>query len=65
MYRKSDQHKPLWEMLQQGKKDGYHAELAYVLSQCSYSYGWNVKFKRGSKTICMGDPREDLLSCCL
>ena len=51
-------HNPLWEKFHQDMKDGYHAEPVYAFSRCSYSYGWNVKFKRGSKTICTVYPRE-------
>lgn len=37
---------------------GYACEPVMEFSKCSWEYGWNMKFKKGSKTLCTLYPRE-------
>lgn len=42
---------PLWPELRQYLKDAYGAEPRMDYSRCGLEPGWNVKFKKGSKSL--------------
>lgn len=44
---------PLLEKLADWMKETYQAEPSIEFSRCSMDRGWNVKFKRGSKSLCV------------
>ena len=42
---------PLWLELRQYLKDAYGAEPRTEYSRCGLEQGWNLKFKKGSKSL--------------
>lgn len=49
----------LFEDFYQYMKNTYNALPKFEFSKCSWEYGWNVKFKKGSKSLCTVYPREN------
>lgn len=50
---------PLWENFYNHMEEVYHIEPRFEFSKCSWEYGWNAKFKKGSKSLCTIYPREN------
>lgn len=48
----------LWEDFCQYMKNTYKVIPKFEFSKCSLEYGWNAKFKKGSKSLCTIYPRE-------
>ncbi len=48
----------LWEDFCQYMKNTYDVIPKFEFSKCSLEYGWNIKFKKGSKSLCTIYPRE-------
>lgn len=44
---------PLLEELANWMKETYQAEPSIEFSKCSLDKGWNIKFKKGSKSLCV------------
>ena len=49
----------LWNNFYLHITDVYHLKPLFEFSKCSYELGWNVKFKKGNKTICTIYPKKD------
>ena len=49
----------LWNKFCEFIKSNYNVNPRFEFSKCSLEYGWNVKFKKGSKTLCTVYPREN------
>lgn len=49
---------PLWEDFCAYMEREYQVEPAFSFSKCSMEYGWNAKFKKGSRALCTVYPRE-------
>ena len=59
-YEMSDQiHNELWNKFCEFIKSNYNANPRFEFSNCSLEYGWNIKFKKGSRTLCTVYPREN------
>ncbi|MCI9092528.1 MAG: DUF3788 domain-containing protein [Coprobacillus sp.] len=52
-------HNSLWQKFNHYMFESYQAKPVFEFSKCSFEYGWNVKFKKGSRTICTTYPREN------
>lgn len=50
---------PLWETFCDHMKETYRKDPCFEFSKCSWEYGWNAKFKKGSKSLCTVYPREN------
>lgn len=50
---------PLWDDFCTYMHQQYHAKPEFAFSKCSWEYGWNIKFKKGSKSLCIVYPREN------
>ena len=40
-------------------KNIYNVVPKFEFSKCSWEYGWNIKFRKGSKSLCTIYPREN------
>ena len=40
-------------------KSKYNIIPRFEFSKCNWEYGWNIKFKKGSKSLCTIYPREN------
>lgn len=49
---------PLFARLCAELRDAYRCRAAIEYSSCSWKKGWNVKFKKGGKTLCTVYPEE-------
>lgn len=49
----------LWNKFCEFIKNEYNVNPRFEFSKCSLEYGWNVKFKKGSKSLCTIYPREN------
>lgn len=49
----------LWQVFCQHMKEKYGVTPKFEFSKCSLEYGWNIKFKKGSKSLCTVYPREN------
>ena len=49
----------LWEDFCKYMKNKYNINPKFEFSKCSWEYGWNVKFKKASKSLCTIYPREN------
>ena len=49
----------LWDKFCKFIKNNYNVNSRFEFSKCSLEYGWNVKFKKGSRTLCTVYPREN------
>lgn len=38
--------------------ESYQVKPTFEFSKCSWEMGWNIKFKKGSKTLCTVYPKE-------
>ncbi|MDE6983919.1 MAG: DUF3788 domain-containing protein [Lachnospiraceae bacterium] len=50
---------PLWDAFCTYLSRQYNAKPTISFSKCSWEYGWNIKFKKGSKALCTVYPREN------
>ncbi len=49
----------LWDDFCKFMKCNYNVVPKFEFSKCSLEYGWNVKFKKGSRSLCTVYPREN------
>lgn len=49
----------LWENFCEFMRNTYNATIKFEFSKCNWEYGWNVKFEKGSKSLCTVYPREN------
>ena len=49
----------LWENFCEFMRNTYNATIKFEFSKCNWEYGWNVKFKKCSKSLCTVYPREN------
>ncbi len=49
----------LWNKFCEFIKSNYNVNPRFEFSKCSLEYGWNIKFKKGSRTLCTVYPREN------
>lgn len=49
----------LWVDFCEYMKNTYNVALKFEFSKCSWEYGWNIKCKKGSKSLCTVYPREN------
>lgn len=49
----------LWDKFKEYMRYKYGIRPVYEFSKCSMEYGWNIKFKKGSKSLCTIYPREN------
>lgn len=52
-------HSPLWTMLQTYVADLCHPSIGIEYSGCSLKAGWNIKFKKKGKNLCVIYPEEN------
>lgn len=52
-------HNNLWESFCAYMKATYNIVPKFEFSKCNWEYGWNIKFKKGSKSLCTVYPREN------
>ncbi len=52
-------HNPLWDSFCAYMAETYGALPAFTFSKCGMEYGWNAKFKKGSRALCTVYPREN------
>ena len=52
-------HNDLWQNFCNYMKDTYNIVPKFQFSKCSWEYGWNIKFKKGSKSLCTIYLREN------
>ncbi len=48
----------LWDDFCDYLKEKYHIHPLFTFSKCSMEYGWNIKFKKGSRAVCTVYPRQ-------
>lgn len=49
----------LWDDFCNYMKEKYNIDPKFEFSKCSFEYGWNIKFKKGSRSLCTVYPREN------
>lgn len=49
----------LYDEFIQYMEETHQTKVCFEFSKCSFEYGWNVKFKKGSKNLCTLYPREN------
>ena len=49
----------LWDDFCNYMKEKYNIDPKFEFSKCSFEYGLNIKFKKGSKSLCTVYPREN------
>lgn len=49
---------PLWEEMNEFLKNNYSVSPDYSYSRCSAQPGWNVKYKKGGKSLCTLYPMD-------
>lgn len=49
----------LWNKFCEFIKSTYNVNPRFEFSKCSLEYGWNIKFKKDSRTLCTVYPREN------
>lgn len=54
---------PLWSELTEFIENLYSVEPHIEHSVCSFAPGWNVKYKKGSKSICTLYPNKNYFTC--
>ncbi len=54
---------PLWEQLRDWVEDTYQTVPSVEYSRCSGAAGWNVKYKKGSRPLCVLYPRQGYFIC--
>lgn len=50
---------PLWDSFCRYMAETYGAEPMFTFSRCGMEYGWNAKFRKGSRALCTVYPREN------
>lgn len=55
-------HNTLWDELYLYMENEFQTKPQYEFSRCSWEHGWNVKFKKGSRSICTVYPRQGFLT---
>lgn len=53
---------PLFSDLCGKMEERYRAVCKIEFSQCSWAYGWNVKFKKAGKGLCTVYPKENAIT---
>jgi len=53
---------PLYEDLSDFLKKNYNPKISIEYSKCSSIPGWNIKYKKGSKSLCVIYPNENIPS---
>ena len=48
----------LWDNFCEFIRSNYNVNPKFEFSKCSLEFGWNIKFKKGSRTLCAVYPRE-------
>ncbi len=51
-------HSELWQELNSLLQETYHVKPAMSYSKCSAQPGWNVKYKKGAKSLCTLYPMD-------
>ncbi|MDF2676148.1 MAG: hypothetical protein K0Q97_441 [Bacillota bacterium] len=54
---------PLWNELTEFIEKTYLINPQIEYSKCSAAHGWNVKYKKGSKSICTLYPNKNFYTC--
>lgn len=49
----------LWHKFCEFIKNEYNVDPKFEFSKCGLEYGWNIKFKKDSKSLCTVYPREN------
>ena len=49
----------LWDNFCEFIRSNYNVNPKFEFSKCSLEFGWNIKFKKGSRTLCAVYPREN------
>ena len=49
----------LWDKFCEFIRSNYNVNPKFEFSKCSLEFGWNIKFKKGSRTLCTVYPREN------
>lgn len=52
-------HNELWKDFCFYMKQTFQVEPQFEFSKCSWEFGWNIKFKKSSKSLCTIYPREN------
>ena len=55
-------HNILWDELYLYMENEFHAKPQYEFSRCRWEHGWNVKFKKASRSICTVYPKQRFLT---
>lgn len=50
---------PLFDKFVNYMEETYQIKPIFEFSKCTWEYGWNIKFKKGSKTLCTLYSREN------
>ena len=50
---------PMWDAFCAYMEETYRALPAFTFSRCGMEYGWNAKFRKGSRALCTVYPREN------
>ncbi|MDY4081915.1 MAG: DUF3788 domain-containing protein [Candidatus Metalachnospira sp.] len=53
----------LWDELRSFIEGTYEVQPSIEYSKCSLETGWNVKYKKGSRSICTVYPQENSFTC--
>lgn len=49
---------PLWGTFCRDMRDAYQVEPQFEFSKCGMEFGWNMKFRKGRRSLCTVYPRE-------
>ena len=49
----------LWKSFCDYMKETYNTVPKFEFSRCNWEYSWNIKFRKGSKSLCTIYPREN------
>lgn len=52
-------HNPLWDQFCDDLLNNYRVSPSFEFSKCSMEFGWNIKFKKRSRSLCTVYPREN------
>ena len=50
---------PLWAEFNERIQSAYQIKPCMEYSRCSMQAGWNIKYKKGGKSLCTLDPMQD------
>ena len=54
---------PLWAALRAAVEESYHIQPLVEHSTCSGAPGWNVKYRKGGRSLCVLYPDEGCFTC--